>query len=248
MGMYVDKALIHISQCDYKINKVFHCVSKTPKHIITSHAKYYTTLYKTTRNLTIVTAFFVTALVVSNIIASKVVQIGWIEIPAAVVAYPITFLCTDIVSEIWGKKEANFLVRLGFVVQLFSLVLIFAAIYLPPASYMTEFQSSFAATLGSSARFVFASMVAYLISQSFDIVLFHKIKSRFNPKWMRNNSKIVSQLIDTSIFITIAFWGVVPNLLVMIFSQYLVKFLIALADTPIFYFITRHGAVEPPTE
>ena len=65
---------------------------------------------------------------------------------------------------------------------------------------------------------------------------------------MRNNSKAVSQLIDTAIFITIAFIGVVPNLLVMIFSQYLIKVLIALVDTPIFYFITRHCSAEPPTE
>ena len=205
-------------------------------------------MYKTTRNLTVVTAFFIAALVISNILASKVVQIGWIEIPAAVVAYPITFLCTDIVSEIWGKKDAQFLVRLGFFVQLFTLLLIYIAIFLPPAPYMTEFQESYAATLGSSARFVLASMVAYLVAQSFDIVLFHKIKARFSPKWMRNNSKAVSQLIDTAIFITIAFIGVVPNLLVMIFSQYLIKVLIALVDTPIFYFITRHGSAKPPTE
>ena len=203
-------------------------------------------MYKTTRNLTIVTAFFVTALVISNIIASKVVQIGWIEIPAAVVAYPITFLCTDIVSELWGKKEANFLVRLGFVVQLFSLILIYAALFLPPAAYMIEFQESFAATLGSSARFVFASMIAYLVAQTFDVEVFHRIKARFKPKWMRNNVTILSQLIDTTIFITIAFAGVVPNLLVMIFSQYLVKVIIAVADTPIFYFLTRHGQAEGP--
>lgn len=206
------------------------------------------TLYKTTKNLTIITAFFVTSLVISNIIASKVVQIGWIEIPAAVIAYPVTFLCTDLVSEIWGKKEANFLVRLGFVVQLFSLVLIYAAVFLPPAVYMTEFQETFAATLGSSGRFVLASMIAYLVAQSFDVELFHRIKRRFKPKWMRNNATVFSQLLDTTIFITVAFAGVVPNLLTMIVSQYIIKFIITLADTPIFYYLTRHGSAEPPAE
>ncbi|MDO5845552.1 MAG: queuosine precursor transporter [Methanocorpusculum sp.] len=205
-------------------------------------------MYKTVRNLTIVSAFFVVSLVISNVIASKIIQIGWIEIPAAVIAYPITFLCTDIVSEIWGKKEAQFLVRLGFVVQVFSLVLIMLAVFLPPASYMQEFQGSFADVLGSNWRFVVASMAAYLAAQSFDVWIFHRVKARFQPKWMRNGTTVVSQLIDTAIFITVAFAGVVPNLLVLIFSQYLVKVLFAVVDTPFFYYFTRHGNSEPPAD
>lgn len=203
-------------------------------------------MYKTVKNLTIISTFFVAALVISNVLASKVVQIGFIEVPAAIVAYPITFLCTDIVGEIWGKKEAQFLVRLGFVVQLFTLVLIYAAVFLPPAPYMLEFQESFAAVLGSSGRFVLASMIAYLVSQSIDVELFHRIKARFKPKWIRNNSTIISQLVDTTIFITIAFVGIVPNVLVMIFSQFIVKALLAIIDTPIFYYLTRHGQEERP--
>lgn len=206
----------------------------------------YGRMYKTVRNLTIVSAFFVVGLVISNVIASKVVQIGFIEIPAAVIAYPLTFLCTDIVSEIWGKKEAQFLVRLGFVVQLFSLALIMIAVVLPPASYMGEFQSSFAQVLGSNWRFVLASMIAYLAAQTFDVWMFHVVKARFSPKWMRNGTTVISQLIDTSIFITVAFAGVVPNLLVLIFSQYIVKVAFAAADTPFFYFLTRHGQKEGP--
>lgn len=203
-------------------------------------------MYKTVKNLTIISTFFVATLVISNVLASKVVQIGFIEVPAAIVAYPITFLCTDIVGEIWGKKEAQFLVRLGFVVQLFTLVLIYAAVFLPPAPYMLEFQESFAAVLGSSGRFVLASMIAYLVSQSIDVELFHRIKARFKPKWIRNNSTIISQLVDTTIFITIAFVGIVPNVLVMIFSQFIVKALLAIIDTPIFYYLTRHGQEERP--
>ncbi len=206
----------------------------------------YTPVYKTPRNLSILTAFFVVSLVISNIIAGKVVQIGWIEIPAAVIAYPVTFICTDVVGEIWGKKEANFLVRLGFMVQMFSLALIYAAVFLPPAPYMAGFQDSFSVTLLSSGRFVLASMAAYLIAQTVDVELFHWVKGRFRPKWMRNNMTIFSQLIDTTIFITIAFIGVVPNLLVMIASQYIVKVVITIADTPLFYYLTRHTANEAP--
>ena len=188
----------------------------------------------------VLTCFFVVSLIVSNIIAAKVVCIGWIEIPAAVIAYPITFLCTDVISEIWGREEARRTVHLGFVVQIFSLILIYIAIYLPPAEYMLEFQSSFAETLGTSARFVLASLVAYGVAQTLDVHLFHWLRGRFEPKWMRNNgSTMVSQLVDTVIFITIGFWGVVPNLGWMMVSQYVVKWVFALADAPVFYYLTR---------
>ncbi|HJJ97050.1 MAG TPA: queuosine precursor transporter [Methanocorpusculum sp.] len=198
-------------------------------------------MIKSERSLVVLTCFFVVSLIVSNIIAAKVVCIGWIEIPAAVIAYPITFLCTDVISEIWGREEARRTVHLGFVVQIFSLILIYIAIYLPPAGYMLEFQSSFAETLGTSARFVLASLVAYGVAQTLDVHLFHWLRGRFEPKWMRNNgSTMVSQLFDTVIFITIGFWGVVPNLGWMMVSQYVVKWVFALADTPVFYYLTRH--------
>lgn len=207
-------------------------------------------MYKTQRNLMVVSAFFVAALIISNILASKVVQIGFIEIPAAVIAYPVTFLCIDIISELWGKAEANFMVRLGFVVQMFSLVLIYIAIALPAAPYAD--QASFAAVLGSQWGIVLASLLAYIVSQSFDVFAFHKVKEHFKPKWMRNCTTIFSQLIDTAVFITIAgvlVWNIPgQTILIMIGCQYLVKVLFALADTPFFYFFTRHGTAEGPAD
>ena len=201
---------------------------------------------KTDTNLAILTAIFVVALVISNVIASKVVQIGWIEIPAAVLAYPITFLMTDVISEIWGKRAAQRTVFIGLGVQLMSLGLIYAAIYLPPASYMLEFNATFAAALGSTARFVIASLAAYLVAQTIDVTLFHFLKGKFEKhKWIRNNgSTMVSQLFDTSIFIVIGFAGVVPSLWVMIISQYVVKLCMALCDTPFFYLLTRKNKKE----
>lgn len=198
-------------------------------------------MLKNEKNLAILTAIFVVALVISNVIASKVVQIGWIEIPCAVLAYPITFLMTDVISEIWGKKYAQRTVFIGIGVQLMSLALIFIAIYLPPAPYMVEFSEMFGATLGTSVRFVIASLVAYIVSQTIDVTLFHFLKKKFeNHKWIRNNgSTMTSQLFDTAIFITIGFLGAVPNILIMIVSQYIVKFCFALLDTPFFYLLTK---------
>ncbi|MCR1522302.1 queuosine precursor transporter [Clostridioides difficile] len=202
---------------------------------------------KTERNLTLLNCIFVTSLVVSNIVAGKVIDVLGLIVPAAVVAYPITFLCTDVIGEIWGKEEANRTVKRGILMQLFSLLLITIAIYLPSASFATEYSSNLKVVLGQNVRFVLASLTAYILAQSNDVFIFHKLKDKFRGKhkWLRNNaSTMLSQLIDTSIFITIGFWGTVPSLVTMIMSQYVVKFCLALADTPFFYLLTREDREE----
>lgn len=186
---------------------------------------------------------FVTSLIVANVISSKLVIIGGhFVVPAAVVSYAFTFLCTDIIGEIYGKEEANKTVKRGLFFQIVATTLILGAIALPTAPFMKDFQITFKAVLGSSARMTIASLVAYLISQANDVFIFHKLKeiNKGKHKWIRNNiSTICSQFIDTSIFITIAFYGQVPNLFVVIYSQFLVKVVLALLDTPFFYFFTK---------
>lgn len=196
---------------------------------------------KTQENLIKLNNVFIMSLLVANVVAGKMVNIYGLIVPSAVVAYAITFLCTDIIGEIWGKDEANKTVKNGFIIQLFSLFLIFLALRLTPADFAKDFNDKFQAVLGQSARMVIASLVAYLISQANDVYIFHKLKDRCQGKhkWLRNNlSTMTSQLIDTAIFITIAFYGVVPDLLWVIISQYTIKFILALIDTPFFYYLT----------
>ena len=196
---------------------------------------------KTERNLNLLNCLFVVSLIIANIVASKIVSFGELVVPAAIVAYPITFLMTDVIGEIWGKEEANRTVKIGFVCQLFSLLLIGLAILLPVAPFADN-QLEFKSILGQSFRCVTASLIAYLCSQSWDVFVFHKLKSVNGEKykWIRNNlSTMTSQIIDTAIFITIAFVGTVPNIFTMIISQYLIKFIYAVIDTPFFYFLTR---------
>ena len=202
---------------------------------------------KTERNLMLVNAIFITSLLIANVVSSKIVSFWGLTVPAAIVAYPLTFLMTDVIGEIWGKEEANKTVKLGFICQMVSLVLIGGAILLPVAPFADN-QAQFTAILGSSFRVVFASMVGYLVSQSWDVWIFHKVRDAYIKKhgstkggrWIWNNaSTMTSQIIDTAIFITIAFIGVVPNIWTMILSQYLVKFVYALLDTPFFYLLTR---------
>ena len=197
-------------------------------------------------NLLLLNSVFISSLIVSNILASKVATFGNFVMPAAVVAYPLTFLMTDVIGEIWGKAEANRTVRNGFVCQVISLVMISVAIALPVAPFADN-QEAFKSILGQSFRVVAASMIAYLISQWNDVFIFHKLKEKYNGKhkWLRNNaSTLVSQLLDTAIFITFAFAGTVPNIITMILSQYVIKAVYALLDTPFFYFLTRGNGRE----
>lgn len=199
---------------------------------------------KTNDNLMVITGIFITSLLTANVVAGKLVDLFGFIVPAAVVAYGITFLCTDVVGEIWGKEQAGKLVKIGVITQVLTLLLIFFAIKLPPAIFAIEYSEQFNTVMGMSARIVFASLVAYCISQFNDVYVFHKLKknTKGKNKWIRNNvSTMSSQLIDTAIFITVAFYGVVPSILWMVLSQYIVKLAIALIDTPFFYLLTRNS-------
>lgn len=198
---------------------------------------------KTNDNLIAINAVFIMSLLIANVVAGKVVDLFGFIVPAAVVAYGITFLCTDVINEIWGKEEAQKTVKLGLKIQLASTALILLAIWLPPAVFAIDFNAAFKTVLNQNVRVVFASLTAYTISQAHDVISFNfwRNKTKGKHKWLRNNaSTLVSQIIDTAIFITIAFWGMVPNLLWMIISQYVVKAIIALLDTPFFYLLTRN--------
>lgn len=198
---------------------------------------------KNNKKLIYLNSLFIMSLIIANITAGKIISIFGLIVPSAVVAYAITFLCTDVIGELYGKEEANSTVKLGFVIQIISMILIFLAILLPPAPFMREFNVSFKMVLGQSFRTIIASLIAYTISQANDVFIFHKLKEKTNGKykWLRNNvSTILSQIIDTSIFITIAFYSVVPNLLALVFGQLTIKVILALLDTPFFYLFTKN--------
>lgn len=201
----------------------------------------------TNKNLILLNGIFITSLIIANIVSAKIVTFWGLVIPAAIVAYPLTFLMTDVIGEIWGKEQANQTVRIGFYCQLISLLLIGLAILLPVAPFADN-QEQFKGIMSSSFRVVAASMVAYLCSQSWDVWIFHKLREKsVKHKWLRNNlSTMTSQIIDTAIFITIAFIGKVPNIWVMILSQYLIKWVYAALDTLPFYLMTRNSETYNP--
>lgn len=183
---------------------------------------------------------FVGLLILANIVAVKLFAIGDFAIlPAAVVIYIFTYPIIDVIVEVYGKEQAKQTVRAGLVTQIAALIFISITVALPSASFWGG-QESFETILNGSLRVIAASLIAYFISQNVDVVLFDRLKAKHGAKklWLRNNvSTMGSQLLDTSLFITIAFIGTVPItvLLGMIVTQYIVKFLASIATTPFVY-------------
>jgi len=187
---------------------------------------------------------FIATLLLANIVASKIVVIGGVLLPAAIVLYPLTFLITDVVGEIEGKEQAQRLVLSGFYMSLFMVAALLVVKWLPPAPIWNH-QVAFEAILGATPRIVLASMIAYIASQTHDVWSFHwwRAKTEGRHLWLRNTaSTVVSQGIDSILFITIAFGGLYAwsAIAAMVVSQYLVKVFIALLDTPLCYLLVRY--------
>jgi len=190
---------------------------------------------------------FLTSLVLANIIGTtKFVYVFGLTVPAGVLAYPFTFLATDLIFELYGKKRAQMLVWVGFTMNFFMLGLMMLGHYLKDASGISGATSTFENVYEFMIGNVIASMIAYLIAQSVDVRLFHFWKSLTKGKhlWLRNNlSTVVSQLVDTTAIMTVLYYAnnlgstiqSISDLVGLIFASYIFKVLVALFDTPLFY-------------
>ncbi len=190
---------------------------------------------------TLFCGMFVGLLTIANVIAFKVIDVGGLYAPAAVLAYALTFLISDVLAEVYGKEKVKEVVRTGFFTQIIILLLVRLAIWWPGAPFFTH-QKEFALVLGANLRLIIASLMAYLVSQYHDIWAFYfwKEKTKGKHLWLRNNlSTWVSQLMDTVIFITIAFYGVIP-ILPLIIGQYTIKIVTAALDTPLIYILVYY--------
>ncbi len=182
-------------------------------------------------------ALFAGTLAISSVLAVKIVQIGGLFAPAGVLAFSFTFACTDIASEVYGRKVATRLVLVGMVVLVVVGLLSLLAV-LWPAAPIWQDQEAFVAIIGRSPRIIIASLGAYLVSQNLDIFIFERLKRVESTRflWLRNNvSTAISQLVDTNLFIVLAFYGSGFPLWPLIFGQWMLKLVIAVLDTPFVY-------------
>jgi queuosine precursor transporter len=194
----------------------------------------------------ILATLFITALVVSNLIFQKFFTwnpFGWyhFELSVGILPYPITFLITDIISEIYGRKKANKVVIAGIFASVFALLIIIVADGASATQWSPVGDGMYHKVFGFSAIAVFSSMMAYLVAQFVDIKIFHFWKKLTQGKhlWLRNNfSTMNSQFLDTFtvLFLLCSFevieWNLFGKLLI---NGYLFKVLIALFDTPFIY-------------
>lgn len=206
----------------------------------------------------ILLVFFITMIVLTNIIGVKLFEIfpnllkNPITLTTGIITYPITFLITDIVCEVFGKKKASLMVVFGFFASLLSLVFINISVILPGSEVwinnslgyksVYEMQTAYESVFTLPGFLISASMLAYLVSQLIDVRIFHFLKNLTNGKklWLRNNiSTIFSQLVDTIIVNTIFLylglnleWSIIIEIII---ASYIFKVLIAMLDTPLVY-------------
>lgn len=214
---------------------------------------------------------FAVLLVLTNIIGIKLFQapaygvtskilffipqdINGFALTTGIITYPLTVLITDVVSEIWGERRANFMVVIGFFMSLLMLGVVYLAVSAPAHLYwvapdnpfgyssVQDYRTGFASVFSVNGKLLFGSMLAYMVAQLLDVKLFHFWRKLTNGKhlWLRNNgSTIVSQLADTAIVNSILFywgfgWSFWMGVEVMM-TIYFYKLIIALIDTPLVY-------------
>lgn len=192
----------------------------------------------------LLSSLFIAALVTTNLIANKFVSVDLgfktFQISAGILPYPITFLITDILSEIFGKQKTQRVVIAGFFASVFVLFMLwlgnqFMAIENSPVS-----DSMYEQVFANSWRVILSSMIAYLVAQSVDVRIYHFWKKLTNGKhlWLRNNaSTIVSQLVDTTLVVCVLFVGVLPlnQIFTLIIDGWIFKIFFAFLDTPLMY-------------
>ena len=203
-------------------------------------------------------ALFVTALVTAQLTATKILafQIPFslpvtgatLVLPGAALAYAVTFLASDCYAELYGRRAAQVVVNVAFAMNFVVLALVWSTIAAPAAESGVD-PAVFESALGASTNVVLGSLLAYVVSQNWDVVVFHRIRDYTDGDalWLRNiGSTASSQAIDTVVFVAVAFLvaptvlgvgralplGLVAQLMV---GQYLLKLAIAVLDTPVVY-------------
>jgi hypothetical protein len=211
---------------------------------------------------TALVALFVTALVTAQLTASKVLAVplpvslgpvgSSVFLPGAALAYALTFFASDCYAELFGRRDAQVLVNVGFAMNFVLLALVWSTILAPAAPTSVD-PGQFATVLGASTNIVAGSLLAYVVSQNWDVLVFHALRDRTEGSylWLRNiGSTATSQAIDTVLFVSIAFFAAptllgtgqalpVSVLVALVVGQYLLKLLIALVDTPFVYAVVR---------
>ncbi len=200
----------------------------------------------------VVVAFFVATLIISNIIAAKLVHIAGMVLPAAVILFPMTYILGDVLTEVYGYARARRAIWTGFAANALAVVAIAVGGWLPPAPFWNlgvypgpeQAQQAYDALLGFTPRLLAASFTAYLVGEFLNAWVLAKLKVRTRGRylWLRTiGSTIVGQGADAAVFISLAFWGVLPAgaLGQAILSQWGFKVAYEALATPLTYWVVN---------
>ncbi|MCL2260661.1 MAG: queuosine precursor transporter [Fibromonadales bacterium] len=186
---------------------------------------------------------FITAILVSNIIATKMISLGSLIVPAGVLVFPITYILSDIFSEVYGYKASRITAWYAFGANLLMVVLFKIAVMLPGAPFWSEeAQRAFEATLNGTWRILLASLTAYMVGDFINDVIFAKMKKKHGEKRFGIRaiaSSMVGNAVDSFVFITIAFWGTPLFSYMVIPSQWGIKMLYEIALLPITILVVK---------
>jgi hypothetical protein len=188
-------------------------------------------------------AVFVTCLITANITAVKLVTVFGLIVPAGIVIFPVSYICGDVLTEVYGYRQARRVIWLGFACNLLAVMAIWVGQILPAASFW-DGQAAYERILGYTPRLLVASFLAYLVGEFANSFVLAKMKIATQGRWlwMRTiGSTFVGQGLDSLVFVVLAFLGTMPlgNLLAVVVTQWLVKTAYEAVVTPLTYVVVR---------
>jgi uncharacterized integral membrane protein (TIGR00697 family) len=191
----------------------------------------------------IVTAIFITCLITANITAVKLVSLFGLLLPAGIIVFPISYIFGDILTEVYGYRQARRVIWIGFFCNLIAVIGIWIGQLLPPASFWNG-QAAYERILGYTPRLLFASFLAYLVGEFANSFVLAKMKIATKGRWLWTRtigSTVVGEGLDSLVFMTLAFVGTIPffALLTAIVTQWIVKVAYEAAVTPITYVVVN---------
>jgi uncharacterized integral membrane protein (TIGR00697 family) len=182
---------------------------------------------------------FITCLITANITAVKLVNVFGLVLPAAIVIFPVSYIFGDILTEVYGYRQARRVIWLGFLCNLVAVVAIWLGQVLPPASFWSG-QAAYQRILGYTPRLLLASFLAYLLGEFANAFVMAKMKIATKGRWLWTRtigSTLIGEGLDSLVFMTIAFVGEVPvtGLASAIVTQWLAKSAYEACVTPLTY-------------
>lgn len=191
----------------------------------------------------LVVALFITCLVTANIIAVKLVDLFGLTVPAAVIIFPVSYILGDVLTEVYGYREARRVIWLGFLSNLLVILAIVGAQVLPAASFW-DGQAAYERILGYAPRILAASFLAYLVGEFANSFVLAKMKIATQGRWLWSRtigSTLVGQGLDSLVFITLAFAGTIPaaGLASAVITQWLAKSAYEAVATPLTYLAVK---------